>query len=247
MSQPDIARDSHPAHPALRSVASTQTVRPYTYKGEIPAAPRPTPASLPRQIDPLLLAGRTSSYADLTAQRRGSAHPIAQRASTASAAPAGEKGKERAVVGTVSTASWQPASVAPVPTPAVSDCARAGVMGPPHLAKDSRQQSLVVGTRVEANQGTRAPPSHSSAHQLTPVLAPIAVPAGTSSSSSEGDAHSPASNVSFSSSRTSIASVTRPATPPPVRVGDAGVEERWGLQDTLEELKEMLRLTLAFQ
>ncbi|KAK0948211.1 hypothetical protein LTR48_000027 [Friedmanniomyces endolithicus] len=246
--QPDAAPH------ALRSVASSQTMSPYTYRadltaGEISAAHVRTAAmSPPRQSTRPPPQPRTTSYADLTAQRRGSTRPLMPRASTAAAVVStGGKGKERAVEG-LSVITRQPASVAPVYATPTSPRGIATVASP--VAKDSRQQSLVVHTGAEVGKVKTAPqePSRPASEKEEP----------TSSSGSKSSARS---------SLTSLVPGTTPPTPMSTNAAVAnaeavsprqqvtgegmeidaedGREEEQRRRDPIEELKEFLKRSLA--
>ncbi len=266
--QPDAAPH------ALRSVASSQTMSPYTYRadltaGEISAAHVRTAAmSPPRQSTRPPPQPRTTSYADLTAQRRGSTRPLMPRASTAAAVVStGGKGKERAVEG-LSVITRQPASVAPVYATPTSPRGIATVASP--VAKDSRQQSLVVHTGAEVGKGKHTSPGH---HIVLPSLTVLAVvktaPQEPSRPASEKEEPT-SSSGSKSSARSSLTSLVPGTTPPTPMSTNAAVanaeavsprqqvtgegmeidaedgrEEEQRRRDPIEELKEFLKRSLA--
>ncbi|TKA83552.1 hypothetical protein B0A55_00526 [Friedmanniomyces simplex] len=253
-SQPGLVAQQPDAPPRLlRSVASSQTVRPYTYRADLTAGEisaehvRMVAAETPHQPARPQRQSRTTSYADLTAQRRGPTRPLMPRASTTVAAvPVPGKGKEKAVEGL--SVARQPASVAPVP--AAPSSTRGGVPVASPGARDSRQQSLVITTGAEVNKGKSVPqgPSRPASEKEEP----------TSSSGSNG---------SCRSSLTSIAPVTTPPTPMSTKVAEANAEALSSFQrapaedtqmgidgeqdgerrrDPIEELKEFLKRSLAF-
>ncbi|KAK3633363.1 hypothetical protein LTR56_013346 [Elasticomyces elasticus] len=123
------------SQPALRSPASLQVVRPYAYRpdatvGEVSAECRrpAAAASQQRQVPPMLRQGSTSSYVDLTAQRRGAVRPPPPQTSVSFVLPLG-KGKGRVVESSARSQASVPA------TPSVPRAAAA-------TGKDSRQHSL---------------------------------------------------------------------------------------------------------
>ncbi|KAK5681263.1 hypothetical protein LTS10_007025 [Elasticomyces elasticus] len=122
------------SQPALRSPASLQVVRPYAYRpdatvGEVSAeCRRPAAASQQRQVPPMLRQGSTSSYVDLTAQRRGAVRPPPPQTAISFALPVG-KGKDRVVESSARSQASVPA------TPNVPRATAA-------TGKDSRQHSL---------------------------------------------------------------------------------------------------------
>ncbi|KAK1073245.1 hypothetical protein LTR12_016641 [Friedmanniomyces endolithicus] len=255
VSQPGLVGPQPDAAPhSLRSVASSQTVRPYTYRadltpGEISADHIRTAAmSPPRQPTHPPPQPRTTSYADLTAQRRGPTRPLMPRAATAAAVvPTGGKVKERAVEG-LSVITRLPASVAPFP--AAPSRPRGAVTVASPVAKDSRQQSLVVNTSAEAVKGQSVPPEPS-----------------RPASEKEEPTSSSGSKSSARSSLTSLIPGTTPPTPMSTKAAVAnaeavsprqvtaggemqvdaedGREEEQRRRDPIEELKEFLKRSLA--
>ncbi|KAK0250013.1 hypothetical protein B0A54_15198 [Friedmanniomyces endolithicus] len=254
VSQPGLVgpHPDAPPHP-LHSVASSQAISPYTYRADL--TPREisadhirtaamAPARQPTRPPP---QPRTTSYADLTAQRRGPTRPLMPRAATAAAVVlTGGKGKERAVE-VLSVITRQPASVAPVSASPSSTLGVAAVASP--VAKDSRQQSVVVNTSMAAEQGKPAPqePSRPASEKEEPI----------SSSSSKSSARS---------SLTSLVPGTTPPTPMSTKAAVANAEalsprqvisgedmqvdaddvlEEERRRDPVEELKEFLKRSLA--
>ncbi|KAK3621484.1 hypothetical protein LTR56_013425 [Elasticomyces elasticus] len=123
------------SQPALRSPASLQVVRPYAYRpdatvGEVSAECRrpAAAASQQRQVPPMLRQVSTS-YVDLTAQRRGAVRPPPPPQTTVSFVLPLGKGKDRVVESSARSQASIPA------TPNVPQAA--AVTG-----KDSRQHSL---------------------------------------------------------------------------------------------------------
>ncbi|KAK5708799.1 hypothetical protein LTR17_020342 [Elasticomyces elasticus] len=122
------------SQPALRSPASLQVVRPYAYRpdatvGEVSAeCRRPAAASQQRQVPPMLRQVSTSSYVDLTAQRRGAVRRPQPQTAVSFVLPVG-KGKDRVV----ESSARSQASVSATPSAPRAAAAK---------GKDSRQHSL---------------------------------------------------------------------------------------------------------
>ncbi len=275
VSQPGLSGQQPDAAPhSLRSAASSQTVRSYTYRADLTPGEistdhiRTAAMSPPRQPTRPPPQPRTTSYADLTAQRRGPTRPLMPRAATAAAVvPTGGKGKERAVEG-LSVITRLPASVAPVP--GVPSSPRGAVTVASPVGKDSRQQSLVVNTSAEAVKGRYASPEH---HMVLPSLTVPAVgqsvPPELSRPASEKEepTSSSGSKSSARSSLTSLVPGTTPPTPmstkaavanaeavsPRQQIASEGMqidaedvrEQEQRRRDPIEELKEFLKRSLA--
>ncbi|KAK5731847.1 hypothetical protein LTR17_011059 [Elasticomyces elasticus] len=154
------------SQPALRSPASLQVVRPYAYRpdatvGEVSAeCRRPVAASQQRQAPTMLRQGSTSSYVDLTAQRRGAVRPPPLQTAVSFALPGG-KGKDRLV----ESSARSQASV-----PAAPSAPRAAAAN----GKDSRQHSL------EEEKYAATPRPLSPAHPSTGTASRVSYRSSTS-------------------------------------------------------------------